>query len=117
MGEVVSAPIVPAPSFDAIREIMRTDRTVGAYAALQAIYLRRYLSRIEPGESLLVVSHGGIAEIGIIGFLHDVDVGALGARLDTCEGALLELDGDRCRRVSLFRFDGDQEYEDVSLEC
>lgn len=98
-------------SFDAMRRAIQSDPVAAAYATCQTAQLRYYLSRIQPGEALLVVSHGGIAEAGIIGLLGDVDAGALGPPLDTCEGARLELDGDRVVSAKVLRFEGDHEVE------
>lgn len=95
--------------FSAMQRALRADPVAAAYATHQRAQLRHWLGRVPPGEAALVVSHGGIAEIGIISLLGETDAGPLGASLDYCEGARLEIDGDRCRRVELFRFDGDQE--------
>jgi broad specificity phosphatase PhoE len=115
MGEAMAA-FPWQGSFAAMQAAIRADPAAAAYAAFQAAELRAWLARVDPGEAVLVVNHGGIAEIGIIALLGDVDVTPLGPSLGTCEGALLELDGDRCRRVRLFRFEGDQEREALSLD-
>jgi len=73
--------------------------------------LRYWLSRIDPGEALLVVNHGGIAEAGIIGLLGDIDVSDFGPSLGYCEGARIELAGETVRSVRLLRFDGNHEIE------
>ena len=111
MGERVSQALIFDAGFAAIQHAIITDRAAALYAELQALELRHELSRVEPGEAVLVVSHGGIAEAGIIGLLDGIDVAAFGPSLDYCEGARLELVGDRCRHVQLLRFDGDEERE------
>jgi broad specificity phosphatase PhoE len=98
-------------SFAAMQRAIRTDRAAAAYAELQALQLRAFLARVQPGEAVLVVNHGGIAEAGILGLLGDIDAAPLGPSLDTCEGARLELDGDRVVSVRLLRFEGDREIE------
>lgn len=97
--------------FAAMQRAIRDDPVAAAYAAHQAAELRAWLARIDPGEALLVVSHGGIAESGIIGLLGEVDAAPLGPSLACCEGARLELDGDRVVGVRLLRFDGAGEVE------
>ena len=99
-----------------MQQAIRADPVAGAYATCQAAELRYWLSRIESGEALLVVSHGGIAEIGIVGLLGDVDASALGPSLDPCEGARLELDGDRVVSIQLLRYDGDRERAEAPIE-
>jgi broad specificity phosphatase PhoE len=104
-------------SFAAMQDAIRADPVAAAYATHQAAQLRYWLSRIEPGEALLVVNHGGIAEVGAIGLLGSVDVAALGPALDTCEGVRLELDGDRVIRVEALRFDeNNREYVARTLD-
>ena len=98
-------------SFGEMQRVIGTDPVAGAYATLQAAQLRQWLSRVESGEAVLVVSHGGIAEAGIIGLMDDTDVSGFGPSLDYCEGARLELDGDAVRSVALLRFQGDREVE------
>jgi broad specificity phosphatase PhoE len=98
-------------SFAAMQEAIRTDPVAAAYATHQTAQLRYWLSRIAPGEALLVVNHGGIAEVGIIGLLGDGDAAPLGQGFDTCEGARLELEGDEVVSVRLLRFEGDHEVE------
>ncbi len=97
--------------FAAMQQAIRTDCAAACYAEFQALELRDHLARIAPRESLLVVSHGGIAEAGIIGLLDGADVSGFGPSLDYCEGARLDFDGDRCVCLRLFRFDGDTERE------
>jgi broad specificity phosphatase PhoE len=98
-------------SFAAMQQAIRTDRAAAAYAELQALQLRAFLARVQPGQAVLVVNHGGIAEAGVIGLLGDADAAPLGRSFDTCEGARLELDGDRVVSVRLLRYEGDREVE------
>jgi broad specificity phosphatase PhoE len=103
-------------SFAAMQREIRDNLVAGAWATLQSAQLRYWLSRIEPGEALLVVSHGGIAEAGIIGLLGDTDVSALGSSLGYSEGARLVIEGDRVTGVDLLRFnDDDEEYVALSI--
>jgi broad specificity phosphatase PhoE len=101
--------------FGAIQQAIRSDPVAAAYATHQTAQLRYWLGRIQPGEALLVVSHGGIAEIGILGLLGDVDASPLGPSLDTCEGARLELQGDRVVSIHILRYDGDRERTETPI--
>lgn len=116
MGERVGRKLIFDAGFAAIQQAIRTDHAAALYAELQALELRHELSRVSPGEAVLVVSHGGIAEAGIIGLLDGIGVAAFGPSLDYCEGARLEFEGDRCRRVHLLRFDGNDEHESLALD-
>lgn len=115
MGPLVGESIIFDAGFAAIQQAIRSDRAAALYAELQALQLRHYLAQVEPGESVLVVSHGGIAEAGILGLLGTVDMSGFGPSLDYCEGARLEVVGDRCTSVQLLRFDGDREYNGPHL--
>lgn len=98
-------------SFGAMQQAIRTDPVAGAWVIHLVAQLRYWLSRIDPGEALLVVNHGGIAEAGIIGLLGDIDVSDFGPSLGYCEGARIELAGETVRSVRLLRFDGNHEIE------
>lgn len=97
--------------FGDMQRALRDDPVAAAWATHQTAELRAWLSRIDPGQALLVINHGGIAEIGVIGLLGDADASPLGRSFDTCEGARLELDGDEVVSVRLLRFEGDREIE------
>jgi broad specificity phosphatase PhoE len=97
--------------FGAMQRAIRDDPVAGAWAIRQTAQLRYWLARIDPSEALLVVSHGGIAEVGIIGLFGDANASVLGGSLDYCEGARLELDGERVVGVTMLRFEGDREIE------
>lgn len=115
MGEVAASYPWEA-GFGEMQHAIRTDAVASAYSALQTLQLRHYLGRIATGEAVLVVSHGGIAEAGIIGLLGDLDASSFGPSLDYCEGARIQLDGDSVRRVELLRFEGEVEYTALELE-
>lgn len=115
MGRLVSESIIFDAGFAAIHRAIRSDRAAALFAELQALQLRHYLTRVESGESVLVVSHGGIAEAGIIGLLDGANVSGFGPSFDYCEGARLQIDGNRCTSVQLLRFDGNVESCGASL--
>ena len=98
-------------SFAAMQQAIRTNPVAAAWAASQTAQLRYWLARIQPGEAILVVNPGGIAEVGVLGLLGDDDASPLGRSFDTCEGARLEFDGDRVVGLRLLRFEGDREIE------
>lgn len=109
MGSLVDESINFDAGFAAIQRAIRADRAAALYAELQALQLRHHLTRVEPGESVLVVSHGGVAEAGIIGLLDGIDVSGFGRSLDYCEGVRFEFDQDRVVRLNLLRFNNDDE--------
>lgn len=98
-------------SFAAMQQEIRTNPVAGAWATRLTAQVRYWLARIDPGEELLVVNHGGIAEVCIIGLLGDADAAPLGPSLDYSEGVRLELDGDRVVDVTMLRFEENREVE------
>lgn len=115
MGPLVSRSITLDASFADVQQAVEDDPAAALYAELQALQLRHYLARVDPGESMLVVSHGGVAEAGIIGLLDDADVSDFGPSLDYCEGVRLEIAQDRCVHVHVLRFRDNEEYADRSV--
>jgi hypothetical protein len=51
----------------------------------------------------LVITHGGIVEIGAVGCLPDADHSAWGPYCDYCEGVRLSLDGERFVEAEILR--------------
>src|SRR5690606_2918637 len=63
-------------SFDAMQRAIRTNPTADAWATYLTAQMRSWVARIDPGEELFVVNHGGIAEACAIGLLGDTDATA-----------------------------------------
>jgi len=57
---------------------------------------------ISEGRSALVISHGGVLELGVVGCLPDVDFSNWGDAVDYCEGARLYWD-DQFIRAEVLR--------------
>lgn len=91
--------------FAAIAEVIRSQPAARAAADGQARRLRHHLHRA--GGDLLVVSHGGVVELGVIGLLGDADAAALGSSLGYVEGVRMWLAGDHVTRLEMLRFDTD----------
>lgn len=103
MPDVVEA-IVPYPSPIADwAEAMRGNSAVQAYAHMLASFVHSLLDEIDDGQSLLLVSHGGIVEATSIACALDHDWANYGDALSYCEGTRLKFTGSRCTHVELLR--------------
>jgi broad specificity phosphatase PhoE len=56
----------------------------------------------EPGRAL-IVSHGGVIELGVVGLLPQHDFSTWDAWAGYCEGVRLDFDGDTCTRAEILR--------------
>ena len=103
--------------FEAMQRAIQSEVGARAYADLHATHFRAWMERLESGSSMLVVSHGGVAELGILGLLGDrLNGHALGASLDYCEGVRLMFDGTDLRRIEALRFVDGLERQDVAID-
>jgi broad specificity phosphatase PhoE len=89
MGYTVSEGVAwPAP-FEHIARAVQSKDPVAAYACNQANLWRAYAAALSDGGAALIVSHGGIVELGAVAALPDAGHGAWGAHIDYCEGIRL----------------------------
>jgi broad specificity phosphatase PhoE len=89
MGFTVSNGVAwPAP-FDRIARTVQGNNAVGVYARDQANLWRSYAAVLPDGGAALIISHGGIVELGAVAALPEADHAAWGAHIDYCEGIRL----------------------------
>lgn len=72
-------------------------------AQCHADLLRHIAASLPPDGRALVVSHGGVIELGVVGLLPDLDYSAWGGVCERCEGVRLHFEGDRCIGAELLR--------------
>jgi len=65
--------------------------------------LRRVAASIPDEGRALVVSHGGVMELGVIGLLPDYDFSSWTQTWGYCEGVRLYFEGDVCQRADILR--------------
>ena len=84
-------------------EAIRKDGAAARYAnQLVAVYtkLADYLSE---GRSAMVVNHGGVAELGAVACLPDVDHFAWGSHFEPCEGVRLFYEDGKFVKAEILR--------------
>ena len=91
----------PQP-FDTYAEFVKRGGAAAKYAQKLAKYYRGIMDYIAEGRSALVINHGGIVELGVVGCLPDVDFSTWGDPVNYCEGARLYWD-DKFIRAEVLR--------------
>jgi broad specificity phosphatase PhoE len=91
----------PQPFAD-YAEIIKQHGASVKYANKLAKYYAGVMEFISEGRSALVISHGGVVELGVVGCLPDVDFSTWGDSADYCEGAKLFWD-DKFIRAEVLR--------------
>lgn len=69
-----------------ISRIANNNENCRAFAAQQGRLWRSVFGELAGDQSALIVTHGGIIELGAIGFLPDADHAAWGDAIGYCEG-------------------------------
>jgi broad specificity phosphatase PhoE len=70
-------------------EIINQKGAAASYAKKLAQYYLNIMSLISEGGSALVINHGGVVEMGVIGCLPETDFSSWGDAVSYCEGARL----------------------------
>ena len=81
----------------------RRGGLTGAAAKLHADLLRSVAGELQDGERALLVSHGGIVELGVVGLLPDYDFSSWAPACDYCEGVRLYFEGTECTGAEILR--------------
>jgi hypothetical protein len=88
-------------SFAQYREAFERGRAAMKYAKKLASYYASLMESISQGRSALVINHGGVVEIGVVGCLPDFDFSSWGGPVEYCEGARLYWEGRFVRAEEL----------------
>jgi broad specificity phosphatase PhoE len=73
------------------------------FAHKQAALWRELVQPIPVGAAALIISHGGIVELGAVGCMPEADHAAWGPYCDFCEGVRLGFEGDRFVSIEILR--------------
>lgn len=76
-------------SFHNYAEVIQQGGAAAKYAMKLAKYYAGLMDFISEGQSALVINHGGVVELGIVGCLPDLDYSTWGGPVNYCEGARL----------------------------
>ena len=91
----------PQPFYN-YSEIIKQEGAAARYSNKLAKYYTGVMEFISEGRSALVINHGGVVELSVVGCLPDVDFSTWGDSADYCEGAKLFWD-DKFIRAEVLR--------------
>jgi broad specificity phosphatase PhoE len=91
----------PQPFYN-YSEIIKQDGAAARYAKKLAKYYVGVMEYLSEGRSALIINHGGVVELGVVGCLPDADFSIWGDSVDYCEGARLYWD-DKFVRAEVLR--------------
>ncbi len=89
--------------FNALARAVRKGGAAARLAHRQTRLWQSIAASVPDNGRTLVVSHGGIIELGAIGCLPDADHASWGAALDYCEGVRLNFDGQEFVAIEMLR--------------
>ena len=84
-------------------EIVKQEGAAGQYADQLMGYYSSILDRVPQGGSALIISHGGVVELGVVACLPESDFSIWGESVDYCEGARLFWDDGRFTHGEVLR--------------
>ncbi|MCI4340729.1 MAG: histidine phosphatase family protein [Thermoplasmata archaeon] len=102
-GPGVEAALGPIIDWSDYARALRRSPTVARFAELQRSILLGVARALPEGGRALVVSHGGVLEIGAVAALPEADHRAWGGPAGYCEGIQLTFDSDRFFRGTPLR--------------
>jgi broad specificity phosphatase PhoE len=76
-------------SFARYAKVIQRGGAAARYAGKLAAYYESLMSSIATGQAVLVVNHGGVVELGVVGCLPMEDFSSWGDSVSYCEGARL----------------------------
>jgi broad specificity phosphatase PhoE len=85
-GEDVEVEVPWPQTFAGYAVAVKKRGAARKYARKLAKYYASLMEELPEGGAALVVNHGGVLELGVIGCLPDLDYSAWGGPLDFCEG-------------------------------
>lgn len=100
--------IVDANSFADYAQAIQAHKALAQWAKQQSKFWRDIAGSLQEGESALLVSHGGMIELGTLAALPDADHSAWGGGIGYCEGARLAFDGNDFVSVEILRVDANE---------
>ena len=100
-GAVANEAPWPQP-FSNYAEIIEQTGAAARYAHKLAKFYASIMEFISEGRSALVINHGGVVELSVVGCLPDADYSTWGDSAEYCEGARLYWD-DKFIRAEVLR--------------
>ena len=90
-------------SFDDYSRVLKGGGAATKYAQKLAKYYASIMNFISESRSALVINHGGVVELGVVGCLPGFDFSSWGGSVEYCEGARLYWDEDEFVKAEVLR--------------
>ncbi len=90
-------------SFPQYAEVIQNGGKTAEYSKEMTEFIKSLVLELPEKGSILIVSHGGLIEICVIGCLPNIDYNFWGKPLDTCEGVRLAFDGEKFVSAEILR--------------
>jgi broad specificity phosphatase PhoE len=90
-------------SFPQYAEVIQKEGKTAEYSKRMAEFIKSLVLELPDKGSILIMSHGGLIEICVIGCLPNIDYNFWGKPLDTCEGVRLAFDGEKFVSAEILR--------------
>lgn len=103
MGDDVDAEIVWSAGFAEFGRVIRQNGATARFARMQLELWRSIVGKIPDGSQALIITHGGIVEVGAVACLPDANHSVWGASCDYCEGVRMKIDGGDFADIDILR--------------
>ncbi len=90
-------------SFADYAEVIQAGGASTRYANKLAKYYSNIMNFVSESRSALVINHGGVVELGVVGCLPGFDFSSWGGSVEYCEGARLYWDEDKFVKAEVLR--------------
>lgn len=90
-------------NFANIKAVLKMKGALYGYTEKQRNYFTHLMSDIEDGEKILLVSHGGVLEFGLVALFPEEDHISWGDNFDYCEGYRLYFEDGKFVKYELLR--------------
>ncbi len=96
-------------NLDIVASVIKNHDDISGYASRQASIWRKIASRLTQNQHALIISHGIIAELGMVASLPNVNHSTWGKAIGYCEGMRLFFDGNKFSHCEMLRV-ADKDY-------
>jgi broad specificity phosphatase PhoE len=94
--------------FSEYAEVIQKGGVTAKYAEKMAGFIKTIAEELLEDGIALIVSHGGLIEIAVIGCLPNIDYTFWGEPLEPCEGVRLAFDGERFVSAEILRIEEEE---------
>ncbi len=106
--------ITEPTTFAEYANAMQKHKTLAKWGKQQSKFWRSIAQSLQDGESALLVSHGGMMEVGTLAAVPNANHNEWGAGLGYCEGVCLAFDGNDFVSAEILRVAGSEPAEPMA---